>query len=52
MDDIEAQNYTITIVLDLYNEYSGLQFKQVSFPIHVYFMPKWNKTLLLYILSI
>lgn len=52
MDDTEAQTYAITIVLGLYNEYSALWLKQVSFPIHVYFTPKWNKTLVLYILSI
>lgn len=36
MDDIEAQSYTMTIVLDFYNEYSALRLKQVSFPVNVY----------------
>lgn len=52
MDDIEAQNHTMTIVLDLYNEYSAPQLNRVSFPINVYFMLKWNETSVLYILSI
>lgn len=52
MDDIEAQNHTMTIVLDLYNEYSAPQLNQVSFPINVYFLSKWNETSVLYILSI
>lgn len=52
MDDAEAQNHTMTIVLDLHNDHRALCSKQVTFPIHVYFTPKWNKTLVLYILSL
>lgn len=52
MDDIEAQNHTMTIVLDLYNEYSAPQLNQISFPINVYFLSKWNETSVLYILYI
>lgn len=52
MDDIEAQNHTMTIVLDLYNEHSAPQLNQVPFPINVYFMSKRNEPSVLYILSI
>jgi len=40
MDDIEAQNYTMTIVFDSHNDRWALRLKQVSFPICVYFTPK------------